>query len=70
MCGGSGLDRVVKVTIYVTDMSHFPEVVELRRKFFREPYPADTIVEVKGLYTPEAMIEIDAIALVKEAEQA
>ena len=68
--GGSGLDRVVKVTIYVTDMSHFPEVVELRRKFFREPYPADTIVEVKGLYTPEAMIEIDAIALVKEAEQA
>jgi enamine deaminase RidA (YjgF/YER057c/UK114 family) len=45
-------------------MSNFNEVVELRRKYFSEPYPADTIVEVKALYTPEAMIEIEAIAAV------
>jgi enamine deaminase RidA (YjgF/YER057c/UK114 family) len=52
-------------------MAHFPRIVELRRKFFRAPYPADTIVEVKGLYTPEAMIEIEAIALAGDgAEQA
>jgi reactive intermediate/imine deaminase len=61
--GGSGLERVVKVTIYVTDMAHFAEVVEFRRKHFRAPYPADTIVEVTGLYTPAAMIEIDAVAV-------
>jgi reactive intermediate/imine deaminase len=61
---GSNLSRVVKVTIYVTDMGCFDEVVELRRKHFREPYPADTIVEVRSLYTPEAMIEIDAVAVV------
>ncbi len=60
--GGSSLDRVAKVTIFVTDMSCFPEVVELRRRFFREPYPADSIVEVRALYTPEAVIEIEAIA--------
>lgn len=65
--GGSRLDRVVKVTIFVTDMSHFNEVVELRRTYFTAPYPADSIVEVKGLYTPEAMIEIEAIALAEEA---
>lgn len=64
--GGSSLSRVVKVTIYVTDMSNFGEVVELRRKFFQPPYPADTIVEINRLYTPEAMIEIDAIAVVDE----
>jgi 2-iminobutanoate/2-iminopropanoate deaminase len=62
--GGSSLDNVAKVTIFVTDMGRFNEVVELRRKYFSEPYPADTIVEVKALYTPEAMIEIEAIASV------
>ena len=47
-------------------MTQFDEVVALRRKYFSQPYPADSIVEVKGLYTPEAMIEIEAIALVIE----
>ena len=60
---GSSLDQVVKVTIYMTDMSHFPTVMELRQKWFSHPYPADTIVEVKSLALPELMIEIEAIAL-------
>ena len=63
---GSSLKEVAKVTIFVTDMTQFDEVVALRRKYFSQPYPADSIVEVKGLYTPEAMIEIEAIALVIE----
>ncbi|CAO4156813.1 RidA family protein [Methylorubrum sp. SL192] len=63
--GGSSLKDVVKVTIFVTDMSHFKDVVELRRQFFSEPYPADTIAEVKALYDPAAMIEIEAIAAVR-----
>ncbi|KQO91121.1 MAG: RidA family protein [Methylobacteriaceae bacterium] len=63
--GGSSLKDVVKVTIFVTDISHFKDVVELRRQFFSEPYPADTIAEVKALYDPAAMIEIEAIAAVR-----
>lgn len=66
--GGAGLKDVVKVTIFVTDMGHFDNVVALRRKFFSAPYPADTIAEIRALYTPEAMIEIEAIALVLSAE--
>ena len=62
--GGSSLQNVLKVTIFLTDMGNFGEVVELRRKYFSKPYPADTIVEVSGLYTPEAMIEIEAVAAV------
>jgi reactive intermediate/imine deaminase len=62
--GGSSLKDVVKVTIFVTDMGNFREVVELRRKFFSAPYPADTIAEIKALYDPKAMIEIEAIAAV------
>lgn len=61
---GAGLENVLKVTIFLTDMGNFREIVELRRRYFREPYPADTIVEVSSLYTPEAMIEIEAIAAV------
>ena len=60
---GSSLSRVFKVTIYLTDMAYFPRIVELRRKWFSAPYPADTIVEVRSLALPELMIEIEAMAL-------
>lgn len=63
---GSSLKHVAKVTIYLTSMDNFARVVELRRKWFRAPYPADTIVEVSALYSPDAMIEIEAIALAPE----
>jgi reactive intermediate/imine deaminase len=61
--GGSGLGRVVKVTIFLTDMANFPKVVELRRRYFSKPYPADTSVEVSSLALPELMIEIEAVGL-------
>lgn len=64
--GGSSLGDVIKVTIFVTDMRHFQEVVELRRKFFTAPYPADTIAEIKALYDPKALIEIEAIAAARD----
>ena len=60
------MDRIVKVTIFLTSMKHFPKIVELRRKWFSAPYPADTIVEISALYSPDAMIEIEAIALIAE----
>jgi reactive intermediate/imine deaminase len=67
--GGSSLKDVIKVTIFVTDMGHFAEVVELRRQFFAAPYPADTIAEIKALYDPAAMIEIEAIAAVSATRE-
>ncbi|MFH0811593.1 MAG: RidA family protein [Pseudomonadota bacterium] len=61
---GSSLDKIFKVTIYLTDMTNFPKIVALRKRWFTKPYPADTIVEVKALGLRELMIEIEAIALV------
>lgn len=66
--GGSSLNHVIKVTIFVTDMAYFEDVVALRRRFFSAPYPADTIAEIKALYDPAAMIEIEAIAAVRQPE--
>lgn len=63
---GSGLDRVLKVTIFLTDMAaNFPKIVDLRGRWFSEPYPADTIVEVTSLALPELEIEIEAVAAVR-----
>ncbi len=39
------------------------EVVALRREFFSQPYPADTIAQVVSLARPEWLIEIEAIAV-------
>lgn len=61
---GSSLRKVAKVNIYLTDMSYFPKVLELRDRHFVAPYPADTTVEVTALALPGLMIEIDVIATV------
>lgn len=63
---GSGIERVFKVTIYVTDMANFEQVVALRRRWFSAPWPSDTIVEVAALGIPELLIEIEAIATLAE----
>ena len=63
--GGSSLKDVVKVTIFLTDMTKFPKIVELRGTWFTPPYPADTIVQVQSLYRPEVEIEIEAIAVAR-----
>lgn len=62
---GSGMDKIVKVNIYLTDMSYFPRIVDLRARHFKQPWPADTIVGVTALALPELMIEIEAMALVE-----
>lgn len=60
---GSDLRDVVKVTLFVTDISRFGEVIELRKRFFTPPYPADSIVEVSALALPQLQFEIEAIAV-------
>jgi 2-iminobutanoate/2-iminopropanoate deaminase len=67
--GGSSLANVIKVTIFLRDMGNFAKVVELRGRCFTPPYPADTIVEVSSLYSPDALIEIEAIAVADEAAE-
>ena len=62
--GGSGMEHIIKVTIYLTDMANFPKIVEARKKYFTPPYPADTTLEVQSLALPELMVEIDVIATV------
>jgi 2-iminobutanoate/2-iminopropanoate deaminase len=67
--GGSSLKNVIKVTIFLRDMSNFDKVVKLRGRYFTAPYPADTIVEISSLYSPDALIEIEAVAIADDAAE-
>ncbi|MDA0367720.1 MAG: RidA family protein [Proteobacteria bacterium] len=62
---GSSMEKIIKVNIYLTDMANFPKIIEARGKYFKQPWPADTIVEVGALGLPELQIEIEAIALIE-----
>lgn len=62
---GSGIDRIFKITIYLTDMSNFDKVLKLRAKYFSAPWPADTTVGVQSLALPELLVELDVIATTK-----
>jgi len=58
---GSGLDRVVKVTVFITDIGQFTQVNEVYARFFRAPFPARTTVEVAAL-PKGAGVEIEVVA--------
>ena len=60
--GGSGLDRVVKATIFLTDMDRFAELNAIYAEYFGESCPARACVEVSRL-PRDAQVEIEAIAL-------
>jgi reactive intermediate/imine deaminase len=57
---GGSLEALVKLTIYLTDLAHFPIVNEVMRSFFKEPYPARATVQVSAL-PKAALIEVDAV---------
>ena len=61
---GGTMDDVARVTVYVTDMSGLGQIHEVRAQYFRRPYPASTLVEVRSLVKPEYLIEIDAVAVI------
>ena len=57
---GASATDVVKMTVYLTDISDATEMNELYRNFFAGHCPARTTIEVSGL-TPGMVIEIEAI---------
>ena len=61
---GATMDDVVKVTIFVTNITdHFDQIHEVRADYWKSGYPASTLVEVKALASPELFIEIEAVAV-------
>jgi reactive intermediate/imine deaminase len=60
---GGGLEDVVKVTVFITDMGMYDGVHGVRRRHFSEPYPASSMVEVSALIDPRLLVEVEAVAV-------
>jgi enamine deaminase RidA (YjgF/YER057c/UK114 family) len=63
---GAGPRHVVKVTIFMTDISERPLINPLRIDYFGEHRPASTLVEVSKLVDPRLKVEIEAVAYVDD----
>ena len=57
---GGGLDNILKLSIFLTDLSHFDAVNNLMKERFSEPFPARSTIEVSRL-PKDVNIEMDAI---------
>ena len=64
--GGATLADAVKLTIYLTDLSHFAKVNEVMARYFAEPYPARAAIGVSQL-PRGAAVEADAIVVMDAA---
>lgn len=60
---GSSMDKVLKVTLFITDMSLFPQVNSVYAEFFDSNRPARSCIAAASL-PKGVMIEVDAIASV------
>jgi len=60
---GTALDAVVKLTVFLTDMSRLRDYTRIKGEFFAGDQPASTAVGVTALARPEMMVEIEAVAV-------
>lgn len=57
---GGSLGECVKLTLFLTDLSKFPQVNTIMQEYFQAPFPARSTVEVSGL-PREAQFEVEAV---------
>ena len=62
---GAGPEHVVKVQVFMTDITERPKINPRRIAYFGDNLPASTLVEVKGLVDPRMKVEIECQAYVE-----
>lgn len=60
---GGSLQDIVKLNIFLTDLSHFPTVNEVMARYFEQPYPARAAIGISEL-PRGALVEMDGIMVV------
>ncbi len=61
---GGKFSDIVKVTVFVKDMAQAPEIYQVRLEYFdQEHLPASSMIEVSRFVHPDALIEIEAMAV-------
>jgi enamine deaminase RidA (YjgF/YER057c/UK114 family) len=62
---GGSFDDIVKTVDYMVTTEGYKGTADVRREYFRNGFPAATGIVVKELLRPDALIEIDAIAVLE-----
>lgn len=60
---GGAMADIVKITVFVTDISRREEVWRARAEFFSGDFPTSTLVEVSALARPGLKVEIEAVGV-------
>ncbi len=63
--GGTMAD-ICRVDVYCKDMRDFDSIHRVRRKYFPDPPPASTMVQISGFTHPDYLIEMNAIAVIPD----
>ena len=63
---GGSLDDVVTMTVYTTERRWGEIFTDMRKEVFKTGYPSSAFMEARKLKTPGALLEIQAIAVLKE----
>jgi enamine deaminase RidA (YjgF/YER057c/UK114 family) len=61
---GATMKDVVRVRMFVTDISRWQEYGRAHSEFFKDIKPCNTMIEVKALIEPDYLIEIEATAII------
>ena len=63
---GASLNDVVRTRMFVTDISRFEEFAKAHGESFSNIKPCTSMIEVKGLVSPEFLVEIEATAVLSQ----
>jgi reactive intermediate/imine deaminase len=64
---GCSFTDVVRVTVYLTDVDDRTRINPVRQEIFGDARPASTLIEVRRLAVPGAMVEIECVAALPDA---
>lgn len=62
---GTGFDKVLKVTVYLTDVADRTKINPVRQEFFGSAKPASTLIGVNELAIPGMKVEIEAVVAIR-----
>jgi 2-iminobutanoate/2-iminopropanoate deaminase len=62
---GTGFDKILKVTVYQTDVADRTKINPVRQEFFGASRPASTLIDVSELAIPGMKVEIEAVVALR-----
>jgi enamine deaminase RidA (YjgF/YER057c/UK114 family) len=62
---GAGLKDIIRTRMFVTDIGRWEEYGRAHGEFFKNIRPCTSMIEVKGLISPEFLVEIEATAIIQ-----